>query len=102
MAVNQSTESFTHTFHIPHTPQPPTHTYRHTHTHPATSLAQTIAMSNAGPVSACDLEGVPSEDTLNAAIRQDARDSEFADFWAVPDFQLFNQVLFWSPYISCS
>ena len=54
-------------------------------------------MSNAGPVSACDLEGVPSEDTLNAAIRQDARDSEFADFWAVPDFQLFNQVLFWSP-----
>ena len=56
-------------------------------------------MSSAGPISACDPQGVEAalairgarltEATLNAMIQQDAKDSEFANYWQLPDLQLF-------------
>ena len=62
-------------------------------------LAHTVAMSSAGPISACDPQGVEAalairrarltEATLNAMIQQDAKDNEFANFWQLPDLQLF-------------
>ena len=61
-------------------------------------LANTVAMSNAGPISACDPQGVAAalairrasltETTLNAMMQKDADDNEFANFWQLPDFQL--------------
>ena len=58
-------------------------------------LAHTVAMSSAGPISACDPQGIAAalairrarltEATLNAMIQQDAKDSEFANFWYLPD-----------------
>ena len=61
--------------------------------------AMTVAMSSAGPISACDPQGVEAalairrsrltEATLNVMIQQDAKDSEFANFWQLPDLQLF-------------
>ena len=62
-------------------------------------LAHTVAMSNAGPISACDLQGVAAalairrarltETTLNAMTQKDADDNEFASFWQLPGLQLF-------------
>ena len=62
-------------------------------------LVHTVAMSCAGPISASDPQGVEaalalrrarlSEATLNAMTQQDANDSEFANFWQLPDLQLF-------------
>ena len=56
-------------------------------------------MQNAGPISACDPQGIIaalairqarlSEETMNMAIRQDSASSEFSDFWTLPDFQSF-------------
>ena len=61
-------------------------------------LAHTVAMSSAGPISACDPQGVAAalairrarltEATLNAMIQKDAEDNEFANFWQLPDLQL--------------
>eukprot|EP00439_Symbiodinium_sp_Y106_P037050 s3353_g4.t1 len=57
-------------------------------------------MSSAGPISACDSQGVAAAlanrrarltaATLNAMIQKDAEDNEFANFWQLPDLQLFN------------
>ena len=62
-------------------------------------LANTVAMSNAGPISACDPQGVAAalairrarltETTLNTMIQKDADDNEFENFWKLPDLQLF-------------
>eukprot|EP00439_Symbiodinium_sp_Y106_P049222 s4253_g6.t1 len=62
-------------------------------------LAHTVAMSSADPISACDPQGVAAalafrrarltEATLNAMIQKDAEDNEFANFWQLPDLQLF-------------
>ena len=62
-------------------------------------LAHTVALSNAGPISACDPQGVAAalairrarltEATINAIIKKDADESEFANFWQLPDLQMF-------------
>ena len=61
-------------------------------------LAHTVATSSAGPISACDPQGVAAalairrarltEATINAMIQKDADDNEFASFWQLPDLQL--------------
>ena len=56
-------------------------------------------MSNAGPVSACDPQGVAAalavsqarltEKTLNESSKPDSIDNEFAEYWTIPNYRLF-------------
>ena len=56
-------------------------------------------MSSAGPISACDPQGVAAaleirrarltEAMLNAMIQKGAEENEFANCWRLPDLQLF-------------
>ena len=65
----------------------------------ASDLAQTLAVQNAGPISACDPQAITaalairqarlSEETMNMAIRHDSAHSEFSEYWTLPDFQSF-------------
>ena len=64
-------------------------------------LAHTVAMSSAGPISACDLQGVAAalairrarltEATLNAMIQKDAEENEFAKLWQLPAVQVLQR-----------